>query len=139
MTEDLRKQIAELQAKNAELSERVKALEPKPEFKREPVEPYDPLEKITRPAVKAMPTATPTDDPIAGLRQQLEYIKAVRRIEQLEPWKMEMMRAVGDSAVRDIVRDNMRSAAAQSVQSAPPVQKGTGWVDPAPLGPRPKF
>jgi hypothetical protein len=128
---ELRKQIVELAAQNAELSERLKALEPQPKVKREPVEPFDLLQRVTRPAVKELPTVSATGDEIAGLQQQLERIKAIRRMERHEPWKLAMIEAVPSEVVRDIVRDNRR--AAQVATATPQPERGTGWVEPAPL------
>jgi hypothetical protein len=51
----------------------------------------------------------------------------------------EIVRAVPDSLVRAVVADNLRAQQARSASPPPaePAQKGTGWVDPAPLKPPP--
>jgi hypothetical protein len=128
--EELRKQIVELAAQNAQLSERLKALEPQPEVKREPMEPFDLLERVTRPAVKELPTVSATGDEIAQLQQQLERIKAIRRMEQHEPWKLAMIEAVPDNLMRQIVKDNRRAA---QVAATPQPERGSGWIEQAPL------
>jgi hypothetical protein len=128
-------EIGELRKQIAELSERLKALEPQPEVKREPMEPFDLLEKVTRPAVKELPTVSATGDEIAQLQQQFERLKAIRRMERHEPWKLAMIEAVPSEVVRDILRDNWR--ASQVAAAAPQPQRGSGWVEPAPLKPPP--
>ena len=59
--------------------------------------------------------------------------------EQTKPalpeWQADMVKAVPDRLVRDIVADHRRGSPRAS--SPAPVKAGSGWVTPTPLGPRP--
>jgi hypothetical protein len=61
----------------------------------------------------------------------------------LQPWQLEMIEAVPDNVMRDIVNDGRRRSpmspcspmASESSPKSEPVTRGTGWIDPAPLRP----
>jgi hypothetical protein len=101
--EELRKQVAELQAKTVELAERLKALEPDPEFKRQPMPRWDPTARMRMPAsaIQAMVEAVPD--------------ALVRNI------------------ARDFHRGVTAPSSMIPGRGQEPVVRGSGWVDPAPL------
>jgi hypothetical protein len=68
---------------------------------------------------------------------ELERLAAEARRLGIQPWQLEMSRAVGTDLMRDIVRDH-RGGAQRPVsvlQSGPEpvVERGSGWVEPRPL------
>jgi len=70
----------------------------------------------------------------ARRRQALE---AEARARGLEPWQLEMSRAVDDKLMREIVADSRRGVSQPSSlieePKAEPAKRGTGWVEPRPL------
>jgi hypothetical protein len=72
---------------------------------------------------------------IAEIEQGIALYKQIRALEiagMQSSVVVEMARAVPDSLIRQIVSDNRR--AAQLAPAAAPVpERGTGWVDQAPL------
>jgi hypothetical protein len=71
------------------------------------------------------------------IKQGMALYKQLRALElagMQSSVVMEMARAVPDSLMRDIVKDFWKGVARPSSMAAQqPVQKGTGWVTPAPL------
>jgi hypothetical protein len=71
-----------------------------------------------------------------------ELLETVAKMHGLSVTQFLMQRAVGDSLMHDIVMDGRRgiSNSASMIpdrERSRPVEKGTGWVDPRPLGPPP--
>ena len=54
----------------------------------------------------------------------------------VEPWQLEMATAVPTNLIQDVVREQRHGVAPpSSLIPEKPQVRGTGWSDPAPLGP----
>ena len=107
--EELRKQVADLGAQIAELQARLKALEPEPEFKRQPMPRWDPTARMQMPrnAADAMLAAVPDS----------------------------LMRDVARDFGRGVSQPGSMIARRDGRE---PVVRGTGWQDAVPLRPPPE-
>jgi hypothetical protein len=78
---------------------------------------------------------------LQGLQSLLNQIQAVMVCGRVEEWHHDMMRAVPDGLVRQIVNDHRggpaKLAPLSSDQRGVVGQPEPGWIDAAPLGPPP--
>jgi hypothetical protein len=68
--------------------------------------------------------------------KRLAALEAYARRHGLQLWELEMMKAVDDATMRDIVADSRRSREPSSIlppTREKPVERGTGWREPRPL------
>jgi hypothetical protein len=75
---------------------------------------------------------SPSED--AASKAQLE---AEARRRGMEPWRLSAARAVPTDVVRGLVEDAYRSnpVTGGGSMAQKPVERGTGWYEPKPLGP----
>jgi hypothetical protein len=70
---------------------------------------------------------------VEDARRDAARVVQARRLN-IPEWMLEMAQAVPTDLIRDIVADSRRS---WSVEAKPQPARGSGWVDPIPLGPPP--
>lgn len=81
-----------------------------------------------------------SEEELEEIRRGIALYKQLRALERAGMHGSvvaEMARVVPTSLVRDIVRDFRRGVSQPSSIEREPEVRGSGWVDPAPLGPPP--